>query len=185
MNNNKVIYFNDDLFDHSQAQDQPQAQPQVEVNQANQVHEVQVVGGAAHEGSTKAMNDTQVVVTEPVQTPVPPQEAKEEVVTPTQADQQGVSAVVSTIVSPPTPPPTTSREEREEMIEEDGSECSSDDESCESISTEKLLSLDPLYIRLTKFLYTSKSEKSRNITEVLEGIEEKMDRLITIMEQKM
>lgn len=173
MNNNKVIYFNDDLFD--------QAQAQVEVNQANQVHEVQVVGGATHEGSTKATDDTQVVVTEPVQTPVPPQE----VVAPTQADQQGVSAVVSTIVSPPTPPPTTIREETKEMIEEDGSECSSDDESCESISTEKLLSLDPLYIRLTKFLYTSKSEKSRNITEVLEGIEEKMDRLITIMEQKM
>jgi hypothetical protein len=47
-----------------------------------------------------------------------------------------------------------------------------------SLCTERLLSVDPMYIRLTKFLYTP--DKKRNITEVLEGIEKKLELLITL-----
>ena len=42
-----------------------------------------------------------------------------------------------------------------------------------------------MYIRLTKFLYTSGEEgnSGRNITQVLEGIEKQMERLINTLEK--
>lgn len=53
-----------------------------------------------------------------------------------------------------------------------------------SICTEQLLTFDPMYIKLTKFLYTSKpgTNTGRNITQVLEGIEKQMERLATALE---
>ena len=54
-----------------------------------------------------------------------------------------------------------------------------DTSSSSSLCTERLLSLDPMYIRLTKFLYTP--DNKRNITQVLEGIEKKLDILITLL----
>ena len=40
-----------------------------------------------------------------------------------------------------------------------------------------------MYIKLTKFLYTSKpgTNTGRNITQVLEGIEKQMERLVTAL----
>ena len=53
-----------------------------------------------------------------------------------------------------------------------------------SICTEQLLTFDPMYIKLTKFLYTSKpgTNTGRNITQVLEGIEKQMEKLATALE---
>ena len=61
-----------------------------------------------------------------------------------------------------------------------------DKDSCSdtsSICTEQLLTFDPMYIKLTKFLYTSEPDgkSGRNITQVLEGIEKQMERLATAL----
>ena len=66
-------------------------------------------------------------------------------------------------------------QQEEEEINDDDDDKSS---TTSSLCTERLLSLDPMYIRLTKFLYTS--DNKRNITEVLEGIEKKLELLITL-----
>jgi len=63
-----------------------------------------------------------------------------------------------------------------------------DDESCSdtsSICTEQLLTFDPMYIKLTKFLYTSEPDgkSGRNITQVLEGIEKQMERLADALQK--
>lgn len=52
-----------------------------------------------------------------------------------------------------------------------------------SICTDQLLTFDPMYIKLTKFLYTSEpgNNNGRNITQVLEGIEKQMERLATAL----
>ena len=57
-----------------------------------------------------------------------------------------------------------------------------DNNSCSdasSICTDQLLTFDPMYIKLTKFLYTSGHDGNpgKNITQVLEGIEKQMERL--------
>ena len=54
-----------------------------------------------------------------------------------------------------------------------------DDSDTSSICTEQLLTFDPMYIKLTKFLYTSgpDGKSGRNITQVLEGIEKQMEKL--------
>ena len=63
-----------------------------------------------------------------------------------------------------------------------------DDDSCSdtsSICTEQLLTFDPMYIKLTKFLYTSEPDgkSGRNITQVLEGIEKQMERLADALQK--
>ena len=63
-----------------------------------------------------------------------------------------------------------------------------DDDSCSdtsSICTEQLLTFDPMYIKLTKFLYTSEPDGKygRNITQVLEGIEKQMERLANALQK--
>ena len=63
-----------------------------------------------------------------------------------------------------------------------------DDDSCSdtsSICTEQLLTFDPMYIKLTKFLYTSEPDGKygRNITQVLEGIEKQMERLVNALQK--
>lgn len=61
-----------------------------------------------------------------------------------------------------------------------------DDDSCSdtsSICTEQLLTFDPMYIKLTKFLYTSDGTYGRNITQVLEGIEKQMERLADALQK--
>lgn len=54
-----------------------------------------------------------------------------------------------------------------------------------SICTEQLLTFDPMYIKLTKFLYTSdrNGQSGRNITQVLEGIEKQMERLADALQK--
>ena len=54
-----------------------------------------------------------------------------------------------------------------------------------SICTEQLLTFDPMYIKLTKFLYTSdrNGQSGRNITQVLEGIEKQMKRLADALQK--
>lgn len=63
-----------------------------------------------------------------------------------------------------------------------------EDDSCSdtsSICTEQLLTFDPMYIKLTKFLYTSEPDgkSGRNITQVLEGIEKQMERLADALQK--
>lgn len=63
-----------------------------------------------------------------------------------------------------------------------------DEDSCSdtsSICTEQLLTFDPMYIKLTKFLYTSghDGKSGRNITQVLEGIEKQMERLADALQK--
>ena len=67
-------------------------------------------------------------------------------------------------------------------VDVDDDEDDDSNSSSSSLCTERLLSLDPMYIRLTKFLYTN--DKKRNITEVLEGIENKLEVLITLLVQQ-
>ena len=167
MNNSRVIYFNDDLLDESQDSQKTTDQlntkvgdrlPLMVTKRDQQQPPVQQPPVQQSDNAVEAHS----VATSECGTP-------QELTTPTQ------------IVTPLAKHLNAQVAELDRTL----SECSSDDESCESISTEKLLSLDPLYIRLTKFLYTSNPDNNRNITEVLEGIEQKMERLITIMEQKM
>lgn len=95
-----------------------------------------------------------------------------------------------------------SSDKASENASDDGSEKVSDEESDEesgdesgedasSICTDTILNLDPLYIRLTKFLCVSdaqnkknNNEPVRNITDVLEGIENKLSILINILATK-
>lgn len=60
-----------------------------------------------------------------------------------------------------------------------------DDSDTSSICTEQLLTFDPMYIKLTKFLYTSgpDGKSGRNITQVLEGIEKQMEKLADALQK--